>query len=303
MKYIKPIIENDKMNNFFHFTFEKGEHAGESYEVFIRSACSSPTCSCSDMLFSVLTIGDTHSPAPEKDTRYEFCLDIKSKGFSTNHERDSSQLNTNFTKSFINELNDEDWELFNTFFFSYKTMLTETCDINDLNVKFDHVKIEEGLMIPYFQVFPYAHQFYIQQGEKSYIASDYYCLNSDCGCESVMISFDEIKNNIQILHKKESFIKFEYNSKSWEIDTPGIFTADEITDIVKTLLETYPDIAAVYKKRHKQLRKLYSKYKSKYKLKKISPTPTSQEKIGRNDPCPCGSGKKFKKCCGNAYTS
>ncbi|HCS73087.1 MAG TPA: hypothetical protein DIW17_04340, partial [Clostridiales bacterium] len=22
-------------------------------------------------------------------------------------------------------------------------------------------------------------------------------------------------------------------------------------------------------------------------------------KIGRNDPCPCGSGKKYKKCCGN----
>ena len=21
------------------------------------------------------------------------------------------------------------------------------------------------------------------------------------------------------------------------------------------------------------------------------------EKIGRNDPCPCGSGKKYKKCC------
>ncbi len=22
------------------------------------------------------------------------------------------------------------------------------------------------------------------------------------------------------------------------------------------------------------------------------------EKVGRNEPCPCGSGKKFKKCCG-----
>jgi hypothetical protein len=22
-------------------------------------------------------------------------------------------------------------------------------------------------------------------------------------------------------------------------------------------------------------------------------------KVGRNDPCPCGSGKKYKKCCGN----
>jgi uncharacterized protein YecA (UPF0149 family) len=21
-------------------------------------------------------------------------------------------------------------------------------------------------------------------------------------------------------------------------------------------------------------------------------------RIGRNDPCPCGSGKKYKKCCG-----
>jgi len=28
-------------------------------------------------------------------------------------------------------------------------------------------------------------------------------------------------------------------------------------------------------------------------------TKTNQSpKIGRNDPCPCGSGKKFKKCCG-----
>ncbi len=23
----------------------------------------------------------------------------------------------------------------------------------------------------------------------------------------------------------------------------------------------------------------------------------SADKIGRNDPCPCGSGKKYKKCC------
>ena len=28
------------------------------------------------------------------------------------------------------------------------------------------------------------------------------------------------------------------------------------------------------------------------------PTPPATSKVGRNDPCPCGSGKKFKKCCG-----
>jgi uncharacterized protein len=26
--------------------------------------------------------------------------------------------------------------------------------------------------------------------------------------------------------------------------------------------------------------------------------PSSTIKVGRNDPCPCGSGKKYKKCCG-----
>lgn len=26
------------------------------------------------------------------------------------------------------------------------------------------------------------------------------------------------------------------------------------------------------------------------------------DKAGRNDPCPCGSGKKMKKCCGVAKT-
>jgi len=28
------------------------------------------------------------------------------------------------------------------------------------------------------------------------------------------------------------------------------------------------------------------------------PIKRSHEKVGRNDACPCGSGKKYKKCCG-----
>jgi len=36
-----------------------------------------------------------------------------------------------------------------------------------------------------------------------------------------------------------------------------------------------------------------------YKEQKSSGTVVREgEKTGRNDPCPCGSGKKFKKCCG-----
>ena len=30
----------------------------------------------------------------------------------------------------------------------------------------------------------------------------------------------------------------------------------------------------------------------------VSQTRKNTKKVGRNDPCPCGSGKKYKKCCG-----
>jgi uncharacterized protein len=35
-----------------------------------------------------------------------------------------------------------------------------------------------------------------------------------------------------------------------------------------------------------------------YKAQKKSMTIVKGKKIGRNDPCPCGSGKKYKFCCG-----
>lgn len=35
-------------------------------------------------------------------------------------------------------------------------------------------------------------------------------------------------------------------------------------------------------------------------IKKVMEKPYRIEyKVGRNDPCPCGSGNKYKKCCGN----
>ena len=38
--------------------------------------------------------------------------------------------------------------------------------------------------------------------------------------------------------------------------------------------------------------------KALYKEQKSSTTIVKEKKIYPNDPCPCGSGKKYKKCCG-----
>lgn len=38
--------------------------------------------------------------------------------------------------------------------------------------------------------------------------------------------------------------------------------------------------------------------KELYREQRSSGTVVKEKKIGRNDSCPCGSGKKYKKCCG-----
>lgn len=45
---------------------------------------------------------------------------------------------------------------------------------------------------------------------------------------------------------------------------------------------------------------IFSKEKRKeiHKSWANSKTITNKNKVGRNDPCPCGSGKKYKHCCG-----
>jgi len=41
------------------------------------------------------------------------------------------------------------------------------------------------------------------------------------------------------------------------------------------------------------------KEKPEENLKKNINPKNSEKKISRNEPCPCGSGKKFKRCCGS----
>ena len=68
------------------------------------------------------------------------------------------------------------------------------------------------------------------------------------------------------------------------------------------------------KKRMKEVAEIFEKNDWKYKIELEKDKPEdigdleillnwpepkeSEKKVGRNDPCPCGSGKKYKKCCG-----
>lgn len=72
-----------------------------------------------------------------------------------------------------------------------------------------------------------------------------------------------------------------------QIDDPSL--ADKHTEFVTMLNESIPAIYEYWA----ATRKDAAKQKT---------VRHKQEPAGRNDPCPCGSGKKFKKCCGGSPT-
>ncbi len=48
----------------------------------------------------------------------------------------------------------------------------------------------------------------------------------------------------------------------------------------------------------KEIEYLHNLHYTRSEKKDVEPAEVeSKKKIGRNDPCPCGSGKKYKKCC------
>mgnify|MGYP002792682371 FL=1 len=76
---------------------------------------------------------------------------------------------------------------------------------------------------------------------------------------------------------------------------------DENTEVnLETLYKNMVDAKADWLYELPQWDNIFSEEKRKelYKEQKKSGTIVKGPKIGRNDPCPCGSGKKYKHCCG-----
>ncbi len=154
-------------------------------------------------------------------------------------------------------------------------------EIYDVGVIFDR---ELGLYaIPFYETF-----------NKIFEAKDYKEIENYAGCVQYFLLNDKFSSNIikRVAQKHDNFMK----------------VINEICNANYTLDELLKKYKAKYLEQ-----KIFSSTTVLYKSKAFSNTlgiieeneerPTIDEsidlsKVGRNDPCPCGSGKKFKKCCG-----
>lgn len=69
----------------------------------------------------------------------------------------------------------------------------------------------------------------------------------------------------------------------------------KIANIIKYLQQNKPEIFSLIKNRYSEIRIASKEILKKYDAE-IQEQPL-KVKVGRNDPCPCGSGKKGKNCC------
>ncbi len=80
-----------------------------------------------------------------------------------------------------------------------------------------------------------------------------------------------------IAYKKEGYDMFERMNEK--------ITTDVCTFLINVKVEAPPEIKA--------------KEKEQTNTNEVFVQAKSAKVVGRNDPCPCGSGKKYKNCCGN----
>ncbi len=80
------------------------------------------------------------------------------------------------------------------------------------------------------------------------------------------------------------------------LDEAGyIKNGEHLSATIKAEKRTFEKVIPAQTKTRKSKSPVARKQTSKRRQVK---KPEIEEKVGRNDPCPCGSGKKFKKCCG-----
>jgi hypothetical protein len=97
------------------------------------------------------------------------------------------------------------------------------------------------------------------------------------------------------LPETPSSISVCYHYDSGAVETLPDSRHEEATgrELIAVLRQLQPEVGRFLAKRHGVLRQLY-RSSTKQRTARL---PTL--KPGRNDPCPCGSGKKFKRCCGH----
>ena len=289
-----------------------GPWAGKTWNVAL-SVCASPLCGCPNVEFECI-LADSGSGGPE--TTLRFWLDVEKQELFRGGDPVPSHKSLALGKAVAAELRETDWLTLTEYLVRGKRAMIDEADVTQLDADFpEEVMRGEGYMVGYGEIFPFAGGFPFQIESNGWLVDDQYCVNPACRCREALLSFIRLPEATtwrQDLAEDEAAARYDYKrGRFLEVYTHG--AAEPALEILTSALkQAHPKLDLVAKKRHLQLKALYKQALARTaeeagREADIDPPPSGaapppgpelQPKAGRNDPCPCGSGKKYKKCCG-----
>ena len=131
----------------------------------------------------------------------------------------------------------------------------------------------------------------------------------DSSWKDHLLGMDHLKGSIGLRGYAEQDPKVAYKSEGGRLfDDMFAGIVEKVTDMIfKVKLSAGAQMESVYQvssQVHEQLQGYdhlaqgLADQQAAAEPQKISQIVRADIRVGRNDPCPCGSGKKFKKCCG-----
>lgn len=99
---------------------------------------------------------------------------------------------------------------------------------------------------------------------------------------------DELDEDLGALLMTLSFFASSKLAEAYHQETKGRGSLEQFAQCV---IEIFPDAMREYAHLRRSI------YQARLETGDLGRGPSRHTKVGRNDPCPCGSGKKFKKCC------
>ncbi len=117
-----------------------------------------------------------------------------------------------------------------------------------------------------------------------------------------LLNMDHLKEGIGLRGYGQKNPLNEYKREGFEMFAAMIDRVREQT--IGTLLRLQPaqeeDVERRERERRERQEQAMWLRRSEEAASQQAPVEREGDKVGRNDPCPCGSGRKFKRCCGKA---
>jgi preprotein translocase subunit SecA len=113
-----------------------------------------------------------------------------------------------------------------------------------------------------------------------------------------LLSIDHLKEGIGLRGYGQKNPKEEYKKEAYGLfmEMMGRIRQEVIQKLFRVQLAREDDVERMEETEQRRRRLVLSRAGGGEQAPK--PVTREEDKVGRNDPCPCGSGKKYKKCCG-----